>query len=344
MVGLIPTVLGLTVDTNRLTVAITQEYQDQVSELIKLHWPISWQIFKVTDIQKLVGKLAQFGKSAPWIYKIMSHIYTSLAFALRQNKELLLACSPTFCESVGNIQRGNFVGSHSDIARELNFALKTAARMVIHHKQFYFISKTMRAEIEFIRQALREDSWLKFEVPIAFIIPRTPSAYLFGYSSLLACGGYSTALRIWWYLSFPDFIIKRTLLHLKNNKDETFISINRLEYVTIIINYCTAITAISESDDIIDDPNPVVLCVMDNISAKNWTTHTCIKSIIGRALVRFFCGLLIGSSVGINATWISTVKNKIADKILRIKKSTHDPFLFQYDFAKLQQDHAELRH
>ena len=59
MVGSIQTVLGLTVDTNRLTVAITQEYQDQVSELITLHWPISRQIFKVTDIvQKLVGKSA----------------------------------------------------------------------------------------------------------------------------------------------------------------------------------------------------------------------------------------------------------------------------------------------
>ena len=39
VVGLIQTVLGLTVDTNRLTVAITQEYRDQVSELITLHWP-----------------------------------------------------------------------------------------------------------------------------------------------------------------------------------------------------------------------------------------------------------------------------------------------------------------
>jgi hypothetical protein len=343
VVGSIQTVLGLTVDTNRLTVAITKEYRDQVSELITLHWPISRRIFKVTDIQKLVGKLARLGEGAPWIYKIMSHIYTSLAFALRQNKELLLVCSSKFREIVGNIQRGNFFGSHSEIARELNFALKTAARMVNHHKQFYFINETMRAEIEFIHQALREDSWAKFEVPIAFIIPRTPSASLFGDSSLRACGGYSTTLRTWWYLSFPDFIIERTLLHLKNNNDETFISINCLEYVTIIINYCAAITAISEGN-IINDPHPVVLCVTDNISAKNWTTHTCKKSIIGRALARFFCGLLIGSDVGINATWISTFENKIADEISRIKKSTHDSFSFQYDFAKLQQDHAELRH
>ncbi len=79
MVGSVQTVLGLTVDTNRLTVGITLEYRDQVRQLLVLHWPISWRIFKVADIQKLVGKLARLGKGAPWIYKIMSHIYTSLA-------------------------------------------------------------------------------------------------------------------------------------------------------------------------------------------------------------------------------------------------------------------------
>jgi hypothetical protein len=80
----------------------------------------------------------------------MSHIYTSLAIALKQNKELLLVCSPKFCEIVGNIQRSNLFGSHSEIARELNFALKSAAKMVNHHKQYYLFNETMRAEIEFI--------------------------------------------------------------------------------------------------------------------------------------------------------------------------------------------------
>jgi hypothetical protein len=87
VVGSIQTVLGLTVDANKLTVAITQEYRDQVRELLTLYWPLSCRIFKVADIQKLVGKLARLGEGAPWIYKIMSHIYTSLAFALKQNKE-----------------------------------------------------------------------------------------------------------------------------------------------------------------------------------------------------------------------------------------------------------------
>jgi hypothetical protein len=88
----------------------------------------------------------------------------------------------------------------------------------------------------------------------------------------------------------------------------------------------------------------VVLCVMDNISAKNWTMHTSKKSIIGHALTRFFCGLLIGSDVGIDAKWISTLANSIADKISRIKKSANNFSSFQYDFSKLQQDHAEMKH
>jgi hypothetical protein len=92
-----------------------------------------------------------------------------------------------------------------------------------------------------------------------------------------------------------------------------------------------------------EDPHPVVLCVTDNVSAKNWTMHTSKKSIIGRALARFFCGLMIGSDVGINAKWIATKTNKIADAISRLKKS-HTSASFCYDFSKLKQDHAVLKH
>ena len=152
--------------------------------------------------------------------------------------------------------------------------------MVNHYKQIYVINETMRAEIDFIRQALADNSGISFEVPIGFIIPRTPTASLFGDSSLRACGGYSTTLRVWWYIPFPDEIVHRTLLHMKNNENETFISINCLEYVTIIINYCAAIYAFAKND-ITTDPHPVVLCVTDNVSAKNWTVHTSKKSIIG---------------------------------------------------------------
>jgi hypothetical protein len=58
---------------------------------------------------------------------------------------------------------------------------------------------------------------------------------------------------------------------------------------------------------------------------------------------KVICGLLIGSDLGINAKWISMITNKIVDKISRIKKS-NTPLSFHYDFSKLQQDYAELKH
>ena len=169
-------------------------------------------------------------------------------------------------------------------------------------------------------------------------------ASLFGDSSLLSCGGYSTTLRLWWYMPFPDKILQQTLLHLANNEDETFISINCLKYVTVIINYCASLTAFVKSK-MTNDPHPLVLCVTDNISAQKWTTHTCKNSFIGQALARFFCGLLIGLEVGINAKWITTEENKIADEISKIKKSHHSKHsFFCYDFSKLKHDYTELKH
>jgi len=70
--------------------------------------------------------------------------------------------------------------------------------------------------------------------------------------------------------------------------------------------------------------------------------------LIGTALARFFCGLLIGSNVGVNAKWISTIENLIADKISRLtaiintNKNSSSSFP-TYDYANLQQEHVELR-
>ncbi len=142
-------------------------------------------------------------------------------------------------------------------------------------------------------------------------------------------------------------MVKQTLLHLKDNSDESFISINCLEYFTIIINYCASLVAFA-TQKVNDDPHTIVLCVTDNTSALYWTLHTRKKSRIGRALARFFCGLLIGSNVGVNTKCISTVKNEIADKISRLKKLTStDPKSSSthhtYNYANLQQEHKELK-
>ena len=80
----------------------------------------------------LVGKVAHLGEGAPWIYKIMSHVYTSLAYALKQNELLLKECSPKFHNIVSRIERKQFSGNQREFAKELNFALKTASKTATH--------------------------------------------------------------------------------------------------------------------------------------------------------------------------------------------------------------------
>jgi len=340
-------VLGLVIDTNQMTVGLPQEYRDQVKDLLT-KWPKSRRLFRANDMQKLIGKIARLGEGAPWIFKIMSHLYTSLAIALQTNKKLLEFTSQKFRDIVACIQKKQFTISTKNEIKEINFAIKSAAKMVNHAKTLFPINESMREELDFIRQALDDDSDIKFETPIAFLIPRTPTALAFGNSSLLACGGYSIELKFWWHLRFPEEIVARTLLHIKNAKSGEFISINVLEYVTVIINYCGALVALAnENKQLTGDPHPIILCITDNTSAKNWTLHTSKKSIVGRALARFFCGILINSRLGINAKWISTHTNVIADDISRFTNSppNNSPHTSKssYDFSTLKQNHEVLR-
>lgn len=233
-----------------------------------------------------------------------------------------------------------FVTPCKDLVRHTSFAMKRAAKMTHHASYEYNINTTMRAEIDFFREKLKPNSGIDWETPIAHLIPRTPFATTIGDSSLEGAGGFSIKLGFWWHMQFPNEIVQRTLLF----RDIPLVSINVLEYVTVIINYIAALHVIRTAN-ITDDPYPVLLNITDNSSALSWTLHTCKKSRIGRLLGRLFCSFLINSPLGINSQWISTVDNKIADDISRLKRqqtdATSPP---RFDYTTLKQTYPELMH
>jgi hypothetical protein len=127
-----------------------------------------------------------------------------------------------------------------------------------------------------------------------------PTFTSFGDSCLEGAGGYSTLLGYWWHIPFPGEVKQRTLLHKKDNKDGHLISINVLEFVTIIISYCALLHVVTTTSAS-NDPYPVLLNVTNNALALSWTTGACRKSRIGRLIARFFYFLIIGSPLGINS-------------------------------------------
>ncbi len=62
-----------------------------------------------------------------------------------------------------------------------------------------------------------------------------------GDSLLESAGGFSITLGFWWHICVLDEVVQRTLQFRSNNNDGMRVSINILEFVTVIINYCTAL-------------------------------------------------------------------------------------------------------
>jgi hypothetical protein len=203
----------------------------------------------------------------------------------------------------------------------------------------------MRQEIEFFREKLLPTSKICWESPIAHVIPRIPTFTTYGDSCLEGAGEYSLSLGFWWHLPFPEEVKQRTLLHKKDNAEGLLISINVLEFVTVIINYCAALHMVLTKQPT-SNPYPVLLNVTNNLSALSWTTGACCKSRIGRLLARFFCSLLINSPLGINSQWISTLHNAITDDISRAKTAASEctQSYPSFDYSSLQQKYTELSH
>lgn len=335
------TILGVILDTHMMTVSMTPEYVAEVKHLLDTTWHTGRKRFTVSEAQSLTGKLARLAEGAHWVFHLMSHLYTSIAYALAENKKLLSEASKEFQTIAADIKSGKYDSYGADQAKHISFALKRAAHLVHHAKCQYNINTTMRAEIEFFREQLDPDSGICWSTPLALIVPRDPFATAFGDACLHGAGGYSISLGFWWHLDFPDEVKQRTLLHMKDNSDDTLVSINVLEFVTVILNYC-AILHVVTTTAITDDPHPVVLNVTDNTSALNWTLHACKTSRIGRLLARVFCSLLINSPVGITSKWIDTNDNFIADDISRQKRTSHSS-IATFDYSSLQQKYPVLR-
>jgi hypothetical protein len=93
-----------------------------------------------------------------------------------------------------------------------------------------------------------------------------PTFITFGDSCLEETKRYSLSLGYWWHLPFPEEVKLCMLLHKQDKADGRLISINVLEFVTIIINYCAALNMVLSTNPT-NDPYPVLLNVTDTLSA-----------------------------------------------------------------------------
>jgi hypothetical protein len=96
VIGPKQTMLGLIINTNRLTVTIPPKYLQEVLKLLNSTWHPNGGCFKLSEAQKLTEKLAPLPKGANWVFHLLSCLYLSIAYALFKNKRLLTKSSAEF--------------------------------------------------------------------------------------------------------------------------------------------------------------------------------------------------------------------------------------------------------
>jgi hypothetical protein len=299
----------------------------------------------VKEAQELTGKLGHLAEGANWVFHLLTHLYASIAYALSKNKRFLEDSSPEFQTLIKSLRSGYFFCNVKDQICNISFAIKRSSKLVHQSRCQYNITKSMRQEIEFFCKKLLPKSEICWESPIAHIIPRMLTFITFGDSCLKGAGGYSLSLGFWWHLPFPEEVKLRRLLHKRDNADGQLISINVLEFVTVVINYCATLHTVLTKNPT-SNPYPVLLNITDNALAFSWTTGAYCKSRIGRLLARFFCSLLINPHSASTPSGLAcfTMLLPMTFLVLRLPLQKNTNSHTSLDYSSFQQKYPELSH
>ena len=329
LVSYLNKILGKLIHTRRLDVGVPQVYVDKTLRLLR-PFHHKRKSFTVKEMERITGMLVFIASTAPWMKFLLSQCYASVTAAIGHNTAHLNRTDKQFREFLREARA-------TDAATQAStFAQSETAKQIHSCMKKHWINRTLREELHIIIAALRSRR-LNLRTPIAHLVRRDPSAIAWSDSCLYAAGGYSTTMRFWWYIEWPEEVRKHTLIYIRNNKDGKLISINVLEYAAILINYAAAYHYYHNNHDP-SDPYPMVLFYADNTASEAWMEKACNSSLIGRALSRLQCAMMINNNVGLHTGHITTTNNVISDRISRIKRETNS----MRGFQSILQDYPEL--
>lgn len=320
--------LGQIIHTRRLDVGVPREY---IAKTLKLLKPFhrSRKSFTVKEMERITGMLIFIASTAPWLKFLLSHVYTSIASAIGSNKAHLKLTNKQF--------RLLLKEAKSIVpTRESTFAQSETARLIHSCPNTHWINTTLREELHLLTAVLSSRE-VNMRTPIAHLVRRDPSAMAWSDSSLTASGGYSDSMGYWYYYKWPKEIQSQTLIYVRNNKDGNLVSINVLEYAALLINYAAAYHYYINNPDP-SDPYPSVLFYADNSACESWMEKACNSSLIGRALSRLQCAMMINNDVGFHTGHITTKDNVIADRLSRIENESN----ISHEFTSISQDYPVL--
>jgi len=329
--------LGYLVDTTRMRVSFSDErFQHMLTTLS--NWHSRRQQFTLREAATLAGELEFIASMCTWLRFITVSLKHSILLALRKNSQSILS----HIHNHELVADSHLLSTSFDDLSKRNYAVSQLLRQIWHKKTKFHINKSLRIELKLLHVLFRNYHETPFWSPISHLIRRDPDFLAFGDACLDGAGGYSSSLSFWWFVGWPKSVTDNTLrFYRKTYKSLSgkFVSINLLEYVTIIISYAASILTIQQSSSL-PQPNPVIHIYSDNTTAVSWTKRAVSSTILGKNLGFLLTSLMISNPhIGLSSSHIAGEANDLADKISRMKSTNK----IHISFSSILQTYPELK-
>jgi len=319
--------LGYLLNTCSMTVSFAPDrFEKILSSLSNFH--SKRKIFTLREAATLAGHIEFFASMTPWLRFVTIALKHSILKALQANTKTTLSKSTT----KNFISDSKLLSIDFDSLRKKHFAISQLLRQTWHSRTKFRVSPSLRKEIKLLQYLFKNRTKFHFSSPIAHIIPKDFDYSAKGDACLDGAGGFSSSLKFWWYVQWPDHIKMKTLKHfvkIYKTISGDFVSINLLEYVTIIISYAACVTKLRQIRHHLQHPNPTILIESDNTTAVSWTRKAASSTQAGKQLAFLLTSIMIQHQhVGLSSTHISGIDNTVADEISRTPSLSSPASLF----------------
>ena len=311
--------LGKCINTRTMMVCMSDDMKQKL--MIELdHWHSQRKSFTVRQGARLLGLLEHAATYVVWAKYLFYALRNSIIVAVRSNRQLIFKNA-----RFRDIIRDSMCMKKSPhVLLKREYATSQLARAMWNCTKRHFISTSLRTELKFLHSVLARPAEFRWSLPIAHLIPRDPEFYAAGDACLTGAGGYSRNAKFWWYMPWPDEVVAKTLkayaIRVQIDVDK-FISINLLEYATILINYAATSQALTDGLITTEQPYPVVHIDADNTTAVSWTKKAASANYKSKALSLVFVNLTLNNPLGVSSAHIAGVDNIVPDLLSRIDSS-----------------------
>ncbi len=319
-----------------MAVTIPDDKLKAILNLLHREWGPHGRSFTLLEAARLLGMLISLSQVCSWGLFLFVNLHQAIYEMLEKNAKCLML-SLEFREL---IQQRNKAASHPTEASCFCFFSSKVAQAIWNCKSRSWIMINICTELAFITRVLGNPMIYNWSLPIAHLIKLEPDYKEWQDACLTGGGSFLFNLRFWWILEWPLEIANRTVRHLQQG-DKRLISINKLEYASIIISLDTSIFS-WEALPVDQHPiHPMILSWTNNMTAEAWTRKIAgLMGPQGKALARIFAHLLMFSNVRVRAAYIKGKEDLIAEYLSCLRDQDN---FSQFQYKSLVTQYPQLK-